>query len=216
MDTNVLTVHVSESGTTINKFQRTAIITGLVVPFNHRKETKQAIKQALITGGVDPEKRLIKWTKVSPKEQHVYMNVLTAMNNEEQVKCYSIKINNFDYKKLYPAYIQLVTAIQADFPDAKLRVFIPENKTSKVDKLAGLNKAFARRKLDVEAFQSPIEESRFIQVADLIAGAILFYLRDDMYFEKMGTPGKASVVEHGLSLKKQRDKFKVIPFKERR
>ena len=212
----IITVHISESGTVKNKQQRTAIISAIVVPFNHRKEVKQLVKTAIEKGGVDPQKRIIKWTKVSPKEQHIYMNVLTALNKDELVKYYAVKIRNFENRKIMPAYIQLIKQVQRDYPDYDVRVFVQANENPKFNKMEMLVKALENKGIEADVNHGPLEESRFIQCADLIGGAVLFFNRDDMYLEKLGAPGKATVVEHGLTLKKKPGKFNVVPFKEGR
>ena len=211
---NIVTIHISESGTVKNKAQRTAIISAIVVPFNHRKEVKQAIKEALEKGGVDPQKRIIKWTKVSPKEQHIYMNVLTALNKDDLVKYYAVKIRNFEYRKIMPAYVQLIKQVAMDYPCSDIRVFIQANKTEKFNRMEALVQALEKTGVEANVNQAPLEESRFIQSADLIGGAVLFFNRDDMYLEKIGAPGKASVVEHGLTLKKKPGKFNIFNYKE--
>lgn len=212
---NTITIHISESGTVKSKTQHTAIVSAIVVPFDHRKEVKQAIKEALEKGGVEPEKRIIKWTKVSPKEQNIYMNVLAALNRDDLVSFYAIKIRNFKTRKIMPAYVQLIQAIAKDYPDYEIRVFVQASEGTASNRMKRLEDAI-NDKMDININQAPLIESRFIQCADLIGGAILFFTRDDMYLEKMGQPGKASVVEYGLGLKKKPGKFNILDFREGR
>lgn len=212
---NIITIHISESGTVKSKTQHTAIVSAIVVPFDHRKEVKLSIKEALEEGGVDPDKRIIKWTKVSPKEQNIYMNVLAALNKDDLVSFYAIKIRNFRAKKIIPAYIQLIEEISKDYPDYEIRVFVQSSENNSFSRMKRLQEA-ANKRIDINVNQAPLSESRFIQCADLIGGAILFFTRDDMYLEKMGQPGKASVVEYGLGLKKKPGKFNMLDFKEGR
>lgn len=209
---SILTIHIGESGTTFNKEQRTAIIGALIVPYNHRKEVKEEVKNAILSVGVSPDNMVLQWRKVSPSGEKIYKNVLTELNNDELVLFRSLRINNFSTRKLIPAYLYLIKKIQDEFPEDKIRVFVKATPEAKVSKLTMLQDAANSFGLDIEFFQSPIDESRFLQCADFICGAILFYTRDDMYLEKIGMSGKAAIVEHGLSLRKKQNKFKLEVF----
>lgn len=210
----VITIHISESGTVKNKSYRSAIIGAIVLPFNDRKEVKEAIKIAIEKGGVEASKRVLKWTKISPKEQYVYMNVLTALNNDDLVKYYAVRINNFEYYKIIPAYVKLIKKVSEDYPDYEIRVFIQANKAFKYNRIAIIENELKKEGYQANINQVFLEESRFIQCADLIGGALLYYYRDDMYLEKIGQEGKPAIVEHGLSLKKKQGKIKIYYLEE--
>ncbi len=206
-------IYISENGTVPSRNYHNAVVSAVVIPDSHKEKFKELINSTIRKNGLDPYKRIIRWTKVSPKEDQMYKDVLTIMNNDSQLLYYGLKFHNFKVKDLNRAYMQLIKAVVADFPEDEFRVFVP------IKKLPYNYATYIESKLkedgvNVKLDQVNFETSRFMQCADLVGGAVLFFSRDDQYLEKMGNPGKAAVVEHGLTIKTKPGKMTFINYKE--
>lgn len=206
-------IYISENGTIPNRNYHNAVVSAIVIPSSHKEEFKQLINNTIRNNGIDPFKRIIRWTKVSPKEDQMYKDILTVMNNDSQLLYYGLKFQNFEVKNLNRAYIQLIETIVSDFPEEEIRVFVP------IKKLPYNYAAYIEAKLKDDGFNVKMDQinfdtSRFMQCADLVGGAVLFLSRDDQYLEKMGLPGKAAVVEHGLTIKTKPGKMTFMNYKE--
>ena len=202
-------IYINESGAIERTPLSFAIINAIVVDEDERTEIKSLISEIVISEyGHENKGESLRWTKISPNNVAPYVKMIKLFNRTESLSFDAMVVKKFTNKKRYKVYIALIHSICERIGDEDVRVFIPNKKYAKTI-IKTLNKELNALGIECGIFQNLLQESRFLQMANVGGGMLLYYLLEDQYFDKIDQPGKSQLVSQALGMKKKKGKINI-------
>ena len=201
---NLINVYCDESGH-LEKSEESVMVLGAVwCPQNKAREIAKDLRQLKINNGLSSSWES-KWTKVSPRKQEYYLEVIDYFFKSRELQFRGIVVpdksvlNHDDFGQThddwyYKMYFTLLTRVID--PEKRFRVYLDVKDTRSSEKTEKLHEVLSNAKYDfdrhiVERIQVVrSHEVEQIQLADLLIGAIAYANR-----ELNTSEGKKGVVQ---------------------